>query len=121
MIDIKNMPKNIQSPEQLAEIIPLLKGNFLTKNLNDEEIKCLAMAMTKQTFKEGELIIKYGDIGYQYFVLSKGNVKVTVYKKGTDANDPELDQNVLVVKYMGSGVGFGELALLYGDKRSASI
>lgn len=77
--------------------------------------------MTKQTFKEGELIIKYGDIGFNYFVLAKGNVKVTVYKKGTDPKDPNIDQHVLIVKYMGSGVGFGELALLYNDKRSATI
>lgn len=77
--------------------------------------------MTKQTFKESELIIKYGDIGFSYFVLAKGNVKVTVYKKGTDPKDPEIDQQVQVVKYMGSGVGFGELALLYNDKRSATI
>lgn len=47
--------------------------------------------MTKQTFKESELIIKYGDIGFSYFVLAKGNVKVTVYKKGTDPKDPEID------------------------------
>lgn len=74
------MPKNIQSKDELAEIIPLLKDNFLTKNLNEEEISCLAQAMTKKTFDKGELIIKYGDMGMSYYVLAKGNVKVTVYK-----------------------------------------
>ena len=46
---------------------------------------------------------------------------MTVYDKGTDPMDPELEQKIMVVKYLGSGVGFGELALLYGDKRSATI
>lgn len=36
--------------------------------------------MTKKTFDKGELIIKYGDMGMSYYVLAKGNVKVTVYK-----------------------------------------
>lgn len=88
MIDINKMPQNIKSKEDLAEITPMLKGNFLTKNLNEDEITRLAQAMTKKTFKQGELIIKYGDIGFNYYILAKGNVKVTVYNKGTDPNDP---------------------------------
>ena len=72
----------------MDEIIPMLKSNFLTKNLTDEEITRLAQAMTKKSFKEGELIIKYGDIGLIYYILAKGNVKVIVYDAGTDPNDP---------------------------------
>jgi len=53
--------------------------------------------------------------------LSKGSVKVTVYKPGTASDDPELDNKVLISKEMGAGSGFGELALLYNDKRSATI
>ena len=77
--------------------------------------------MTKAVFEKGELIIKYGDIGTCYYVLAKGKVKVTVYKKGTDPKDVDDDSNIVVVKQMGAGVGFGELALLYNDKRSATI
>lgn len=57
--------------------------------------------MTKKSFKKGELIIKYGDIGFNYYILAKGNVKVTVYNKGTDPNDPKLDQNVQIVRWLG--------------------
>jgi len=32
-----------------------------------------------------------------------------------------LDQKVLIKKILGAGEGFGELALLYNDKRSANI
>ena len=99
----------------------MLKANFLTKNLNEDEITRLAQAMTKKTFREGELIIKYGDIGFNYYILAKGNVKVTVYKEGTSPNDPQIENKIQIVKWLGSGVGFGELALLYNDKRSASI
>lgn len=47
----------------MDEIIPLLKKNFLTKNLDDEEIIKLAGAMKPNTFLKKELLIKYGDFG----------------------------------------------------------
>jgi CRP-like cAMP-binding protein len=99
----------------------LLKNCFLTKNLSDSEIEKLAGAMKPQKFTKGELIIKYGDHGTLYYILSKGNVKVMVYNQGTDPNDPQISDKVAFSKNMPSGSGFGELALLYNDKRSASI
>lgn len=63
----------------MEELTPILKGIFLTRNLSEDELKKLAGAMQIERFKRGELIIKYGDIGSKYYVLSKGNVKVTVY------------------------------------------
>jgi CRP-like cAMP-binding protein len=78
-----------------------LKKNFLTKNLNDSEIEKLAGAMKPMKFLKKEIIIKYGDIGSTYFILSKGSVKVTVYKQGTPANSPDLENNKLFTKYMG--------------------
>ena len=77
--------------------------------------------MKPQTFLKNELIIKYGDVGQEYFILSKGSVKITVYTKGTDPNDPDLENKIIFTKNMDQGSGFGELALLYNDKRSASI
>ena len=46
--------------------------------------------MYKKHFTQGTDIIKYGDKGYEYFVLSQGKVKVTVYVPGTNAFDPDL-------------------------------
>jgi CRP-like cAMP-binding protein len=83
------------------EIVPLLKKNFLTKNLNDNEIEKLAGAMKPLKFLKKEIIIKYGDIGSTYYILSKGSVKVTVYQPGTQANSPDLENKKLFTKYMG--------------------
>ena len=44
-----------------------------------------------------------------------------VYKPGTIPSDPDLDQQVVFSKTMEEGCGFGELALIYNDKRSATI
>ena len=41
-------------------------------------------------YKKGDIIIKYGDLGKEYFVLLEGKVRVIVYEKGIDPNIPNL-------------------------------
>ena len=36
-------------------------------------------------------------------------------------NDPDLDKKLSYKKYMGAGICFGEIALLYNDKRTSTI
>ena len=52
-IDLAKIPIYEKSEEQLNEIIPLLKNNFLTKNLADEEIQSIAGAMKPEKFEVG--------------------------------------------------------------------
>ena len=72
-------------------------------------------------YSEGQEIIRYGDEGNAYYILSKGTVKVIVYTKGTDPNDPDLGSKIQFSKELPPGSGFGELALINNDKRSATI
>jgi CRP-like cAMP-binding protein len=72
-------------------------------------------------YKKGDLIIKYGDLGKEYYVLLEGKVNVIVYEKGVDPSIPNLKDKIVFSKILEKGVGFGELALLYNDKRSATI
>ena len=72
-------------------------------------------------FTKGQSIITYGEEGKEYYILSKGKVRVIVYKPGTDTKDPDLASKILFTKEMEQGSGFGELALIYNDKRSATI
>jgi len=67
------------------------------------------------------MIIKYGDIGTYYYLLAKGCVKVLLYRDGTDCNDKDLEYKIKLTKFIDQGTGFGELALLYNDKRSATV
>jgi CRP-like cAMP-binding protein len=69
-------------------------------------------------------------MGSEYFVLARGKVRVTVYKPGTNPADPALSDLVSFEKVLestpddlehGEMIGFGEIALLYNDKRTASI
>ena len=77
--------------------------------------------MTLIKYKKGDLIIKYGDMGKEYYVLLEGKVRVIVYEKGVDPNISILKDKIVFQKILEKGVGFGELALLYNDKRSATI
>jgi len=78
-LDLATIQVFPKSKAATLEIITLLKNCFLTKNLSESEIEKIASAMKPQKFKKGELIIKYGDQGTLYYILSKGNVKVMVY------------------------------------------
>jgi CRP-like cAMP-binding protein len=120
-MDFSKVKTYEKTDEQLSEIYPLVKNNFLTKNLEEAEIQKLIKAMKPEYFKKGDNIISYGDVGNKYYILADGTVKVIVYQKGTAYDDPDLDSKISFTKYMDQGNGFGELALLYNDKRSATI
>ncbi len=89
-IDLSKVPQYPKSRQELKDIIPLLKKNFLTKNLNDGNILQLANAMKYETFKNDDVIIKYGDIGSTYYLLDKGCVKVLLYREGANPDDEDL-------------------------------
>lgn len=85
-MDFEKIPNYPKPNDQTLEIIGLLKKSFLTKNLSDIEIEKLAGAMVPKNYNPSDLIIKYGDVGSEYFILSKGEVQVIVYKKDTHPN-----------------------------------
>mgnify|MGYP000886909329 CR=1 FL=1 len=110
-----------KSKKEIQDIMPIMKMSFLTKNLQDDEIEKVIGSMKPENFRAGETIIKYGDEGITYYILTEGKVKVTVYEPGTNASDEDLKSKEKFNKFMDYGCGFGELALLYNDKRSATI
>lgn len=101
-----------------------LKSSFLTNNLTQFELKIVADAMYLRKFSRGDLIIRQGDEGLEYFVMDKGTVEVVVYKPDTEIKDhQEILRNkskIAFSKFLSSG-GFGEIALLYNEKRTATV
>lgn len=59
-----------KSSEESEKLVKLFTHSFLTKNLDTKERKTLADAMFAKKFAAGESIIRYGDIGSEYFVLT---------------------------------------------------
>jgi len=50
--------------------------------------------MFGRNFTSNHTIIRYSEMGSEYFVLARGKVRVTVYKPGTNPADPALAEKV---------------------------
>ena len=77
--------------------------------------------MQQRSYNANDKILTYGDLGNEYYILDHGVVEIIVYKDGTDPKDPDLGKKVAFSKYISTGIGFGEIALLYNDKRTATV
>ena len=56
--------------------------------------------MFSRNFSANQTIIRYGEMGSEYYVLSRGRVRVTVYKPGSDPKDPKLCEKVQFEKVL---------------------
>lgn len=77
--DLDTIPEFKKTEQEIQEIYELLGKLFLSKNLEPTQLRKIAGLMEPKEYKKGECIIRYGDDGTSYYVLSKGNVEVTVY------------------------------------------
>ena len=90
----------IKSGSDETRLVKLYTSSFLTKNIDPKNHIVLAKAMYSKKFQADGVIIRYGDMGADYFVLAKGKVRVTVYHKGTDPDDPELAKKIAFEKVL---------------------
>jgi CRP-like cAMP-binding protein len=79
----------------------------LFRTLSDREILRLLQVTVVQAYRDGEVIIREGDIGEDLFIVLAGEVKV---KKG----DTDLAR-------LTPGEHFGEMALIRNQPRSATV
>jgi cAMP-dependent protein kinase regulator len=96
-----------KSPEEKLRIKTAIEHNPLFSSLDDEEMDKLFDAMDNASFEPGEIIIKQGDEGELFYIIDKGSVDVF--------KDDKL------VTRISEGGSFGELALIYGTPRAATV
>jgi len=82
----------------------------ILKDVSKAEKAKLADALVEQTFYKGETIIKQGDEGVTFYIVSEGQVDVEVNGKKVSQVTPASNPNF-----------FGERALLNDDVRAATI
>mmetsp|Transcript_841 Transcript_841/g.1435 ORF Transcript_841/g.1435 Transcript_841/m.1435 type:complete len:1104 (+) Transcript_841:45-3356(+) len=102
-----------KSEEQLARISKMLSTNFLFQNLSLLQKDTLYRVMTLRTVAVDEVVIKEGDQGDAMYIVESGEFLV----RKLDADG--VDQVVFV--YTVEGSAFGELSLMYGKPRAASV
>jgi CRP-like cAMP-binding protein len=91
----------------MENIADSLRGVPLFADLSGRDLKRLAASMSEQTHAAGEEVVAQGKSGVAFFVILEGSARVT--------QDGE-DRGVL-----SAGDYFGEMALIDGDHRTASV
>lgn len=106
---MENTSKRRKMYEAFLEEVPLF-----TSLLAYERSK-IADALDTKTFEQGDVIIRRGDIGDNFYLLESGTAEA--YLNG----GPEVDVNDKPVMSYKKGDYFGELALLNDEPRAASV
>ncbi|MFQ5602567.1 MAG: mechanosensitive ion channel family protein [bacterium] len=109
----EKMPVRQLDSQSLEDRKELLRRTELFKHLNGSELIELAGNMIHRNFAKGESIIQQGDEGDSMFVLSEGLLHAFI---NTNSKKPSLK-----VGQITPGEFFGEMSLLTGEPRSATI
>ena len=92
--------------EEMLKRVPIFTG------LDRKHIAQLSRIMVPRTFKTGDVIIKEGDQGAGFFVITSGKVEVA---RGGEGGKMQ------VLNTLGPDDFFGEMALFEGFPRSATV
>ena len=110
--------KSIPKSDQVRNLIyHSIKKNMLFRACSEEELQDLIDAFDTANFKGDDTVIKQGDDGDLFYVVEDGKLDVMVSTPDASGSEKEVTVGVPYV----SGSSFGELALMYGSPRAATI
>jgi CRP-like cAMP-binding protein len=97
------------------ELIALLAKCDLLRHLPPEDIEAVLPAIRSRHLGEGEILFRAGDPGDALYIVARGGVDVL-------ADSPDGSQEpAKVIARLREGHAFGEMALLTGHPRTATI
>jgi len=95
-----------EAPSEVIET-PLFKG------FSQEELVAVMQGLKLLTCEPGDIVITEGDVGDSLFILTKGTVKTFVKNPGGAGQRQ--------VRTMSDGAFFGEISILSGKPRTATV
>lgn len=96
-----------------AEYTDFLKSVPIFKNLPEETLTKISDVLEETFYRPGDYIIRQGARGDTFFIISKGQVKVTIKQPNSEAEK--------YIRTLHKGDFFGEKALQGDDLRTANI
>src|SRR5882672_9552536 len=96
----------------LMSVAVMLKNVFLFRNLTDEQLSEIEEVARTKSLEADQIVFAEGDEADGLYVVLEG--KVRIYRKGHDGNEVEFATQE-------AGEFFGEMALLDGKPRSATV
>ncbi len=121
---IEAVPFHPKTSEQLKRIKAAIRDNFIFRDIEDKQLQAVLGAMEEVHVVSNEVVIRQGDQGDYFYVVEDGFLLCYVATRlqgrhaQNSAHHPEFGKKV--ADY-GPGSSFGELALMYGHPRAASI
>lgn len=93
--------------------IASLKNTEIFRELPDEELARLSSRLQERTYPPNTAIVREGAPGNAMFIITGGKVEIR-------KRDPNTDFDVTITT-LGGGACFGEMALISGNPRSATV
>ncbi|KAH6915296.1 camp-dependent protein kinase regulatory subunit [Coprinopsis sp. MPI-PUGE-AT-0042] len=132
------LPVYPKDEDQRRRIKEAIRQNFIFRDLNEEQERAVLDAMQERSVVKNELIIRQGDVGEYFYVVASGQFNCYIRPEPLPPNwlsqpnileenkekftqpkfHPELGTLVQECK---PGKSFGDLALMYGHPRAASV
>jgi len=108
-----HQPESDQAPREEAEtrLMRALHGIDLFRPLSEDELRQAATNFRQLHYAAGERLIEEGSTGEGFFVIDRGEVEVT----------KEIGGKRRTLARLMEGQFFGEMALLTGEPRSATV
>ncbi len=96
----------------LAEKVEMLRRVEMFRLCEPDELEFLAKALRQESFAADEVVIRQNDEGDSLYFLARGRVRVSV------GHGNQLSENVAILN---PGDFFGEMSLMTGEHRSATV
>lgn len=131
--DVSDATRFEKTDEERQEIIDSIQTNFLFQHLTEKQLQQVLDSFERVTFKQNEVVIKQGEKGDKFYVVSDGTFECFVQQadpeKAKEQHDADLyDERygLLVHTYLSTPTGFGnpsfgDLALMFSEPRAATI
>lgn len=113
MHEAPEMEEHRQS-KALRKAAELFSRVDIFHELDSEIVRQLAASSQRRLFDAGEVLVREDEAGDSLFVVEKGAVRVT-------KSDPEAEDRHVDLAILEEGAFFGEMSLLTGEPRSATV